>query len=80
MPGARHARVGNWKTFYGRHRRWSLDGTWEMMAAQSGHRAGKIWTDAAGLNHTRPESVLRKRTLAKSLGGLYSGWVQLVRE
>jgi transposase len=24
-------RYGNWKTVYGRHRRWSADGTWEMI-------------------------------------------------
>ena len=24
-------RYGNWKTVYGRHRRWSLDGTWEQV-------------------------------------------------
>ncbi len=25
------AEYGNWKTVYGRHRRWSLDGTWEKI-------------------------------------------------
>lgn len=25
-------RFGNWKTVYGRHRRWSADGTWQMIA------------------------------------------------
>ena len=27
LPG----RFGNWKTVYNRHRRWSADGTWEMI-------------------------------------------------
>ena len=29
---------GNWKTIYNRHRRWSLDGTWEQIL--DGLRAG----------------------------------------
>ena len=29
---------GNWKTVYNRHRRWSLDGTWEKIL--DGLRAG----------------------------------------
>ena len=29
LPGE----YGNWKTVYNRHRRWSLDGTWEKILA-----------------------------------------------
>jgi transposase len=42
---------GNWKTVYDRHRRWSLDGTWEKIL--DGLRAGcdgaegKDWTVSA---------------------------------
>ena len=48
---------GNWKTIYNRHRRWSLDGTWEK--ALDGLRAGcdeaegKDWTVSADSTVTR---------------------------
>ena len=39
---------GNWKTVYGRHRRWSLDGTWQQIldALRAGCDAaeGPDWT------------------------------------
>ncbi len=42
---------GNWKTIYGRHRRWSRDGTWEMILGrlQAGcdQAEGKGWTISA---------------------------------
>lgn len=44
LPG----QYGNWKTVYNRHRRWSLDGTWEQIldllraGADEGEGAG--WT------------------------------------
>lgn len=42
---------GNWKTIYGRHRRWSLDGTWEQIldALRAGCDAaeGPDWTVSA---------------------------------
>jgi hypothetical protein len=41
----------NWKTVYNRHRRWSGDGTWEMildrLRAGCGEAAGAAWTAAA---------------------------------
>ena len=42
---------GNWKTVYNRHRRWSLDGTWEMIldALRTGcdEAEGADWTVSA---------------------------------
>jgi transposase len=45
-------RFGNWKTVYGRHRRWSGDGTWERIldALRAGcdqEAAAAAWTVAA---------------------------------
>jgi hypothetical protein len=43
--------TGNWKTVYNRHRRWSLDGTWEKILGrlQAGcdEAEGKDWTLSA---------------------------------
>ena len=40
-------RSGNWKTVYNRHRRWSADGTWEMildrLRAGCDEPAGRGW-------------------------------------
>jgi transposase len=42
---------GNWKTVYNRHRRWSLDGTWEQilhrLRAGCDEAEGKEWTVSA---------------------------------
>ena len=42
---------GNWKTVYGRHRRWSGDGTWEKildeLRAGCDASEGRAWTAAA---------------------------------
>ena len=42
---------GNWKTVYNRHRRWSLDGTWEQilhrLRAGCDEAEGKGWTVSA---------------------------------
>ena len=42
---------GNWKSVYGRHRRWSLDGTWEQIldALRAGcdEAEGKGWSLSA---------------------------------
>ena len=44
-------RFGNWKTVYNRHRRWSGDGTWEMilgrLRAGCDEAEGQGWTVAA---------------------------------
>jgi transposase len=48
---------GNWKTVYNRHRRWSLDGTWESildrLRAGCDEAEGKDWTVAADSTITR---------------------------
>jgi transposase len=42
---------GNWKTVYGRHRRWSLDGTWvlvlDRLRAGCDQAEGRDWTVSA---------------------------------
>jgi transposase len=66
-------RYGNWKTLYGRHRRWSGDGTWEKIvgALRAGcdQAEGAAWTvaadaavvrahqHAAGARHAPPKDV-----------------------
>jgi transposase len=72
-------RFGNWKTVYNRHRRWSGDGTWEMilgrLRAGCGEAAGQAWTVAADVTvvrggiSTRPApGGCRRRTLT------WRGW------
>ena len=45
------AEFGNWSTVYGRHRRWSLDGTWakigEALRAGCDAAEGADWTVSA---------------------------------
>jgi transposase len=47
LPGG----FGNWKTVYGRHRRWSLDGTWgkilDELRAGCDQAEGRDWTVSA---------------------------------
>ena len=47
LPGE----YGNWKTVYNRHRRWSLDGTWERilncLRAGCDEAEGTDWTVSA---------------------------------
>jgi transposase len=47
LPGE----YGNWKTVYNRHRRWSLDGTWEQilgrLRAGCDEAEGPEWTVSA---------------------------------
>ena len=46
---------GNWKTIYNRHRRWSLDGTWEQildgLRAGCDEAEGRDWTVKIGRAH-----------------------------
>jgi transposase len=65
--------AGNWKTVYNRHRRWSLDGTWEKildgLRAGCDEAEGKDWTvsadstvvrahqHAAGARHALPAEL-----------------------
>ncbi len=66
-------RFGNWKTVYGRHRRWSGDGTWERildrLRAGCDEEQGKAWAvaadatvvrahqHAAGARHAPPKDI-----------------------
>ena len=74
---------GRWKTVYNRHRRWSADGTWEVVwaALQRGCDRGESeWSlgvdstvirahqDAAGAPHAAPRDVPVER-LAVALDG-----------
>ena len=70
LPGE----YGNWKTAYNRHRRWSLDGTWQEILGrrQAGcdEAEGKDWTlsadstvirahqHAAGARHEPPAELV----------------------
>ena len=48
---------GNWKTVYGRHRRWSLDGTWEQILARL--RAGCDEAEGADWTVSADSTVVR---------------------
>jgi transposase len=70
---------GNWKTVYNRHRRWSMDGTWEMtldrLRAGCDEAEGEDWTvsvdstvvrahqHAAGARHAPPADIPLKGTV-----------------
>ena len=68
---------GNWKTVYNRHRRWSLDGTWEKILG--GLRAGcdaaegEDWTVSADSTvaraHQHAAGARRVRAADDSAGG-----------
>jgi transposase len=78
---------GNWKTVYGRHRRWSGDGTWEVildgLRAGCDEAEGAQWTagidatvvrahqHAAGARHEPPKDIAPQR-LIPVLGGRVS--------
>jgi transposase len=67
------ASYGNWKTVYSRHRRWSGDGTWELvldgLRAGCDREQGREWTvgidatvvrghqHAAGARHAPPRDI-----------------------
>ena len=48
---------GNWKTVYNRHRRWSLDGTWENIL--DGLRAGCDEAEGAGWTVSADSTINR---------------------
>jgi len=74
QPGELGEGFGNWKTVYNRHRRWSLDGTWEKildgLRAGCDEAEGKDWTvsadstvvrahqHAAGARRARPADLV----------------------
>src|SRR6266566_9906398 len=53
---------GNWKTIYNRHRRWSLDGTWEQIL--DGLRAGCDEAEGKGWTVSADSTVNRARLAA----------------
>ena len=61
---------GNWKTVYNRHRRWSLDGTWEQildgLRAGCDEAEGKDWTVSADstVNRAHQHAAGARRALA----------------
>jgi transposase len=50
-------RYGNWKTVYNRHRRWSLDGTWEKIL--DGLRAGADEAEGADWSISADSTIAR---------------------
>ena len=67
---------GNWKTVYNRHRRWSLDGTWEKildgLRAGCDEAEGKDWTVSADSTVVRAHqhaAGARRRLAAELVGG-----------
>ena len=50
-------RYGNWKTVYGRHRRWSGDGTWEKILGVP--RAGRDQAEGAARAVAADATVIR---------------------
>ena len=73
------AEYGNWKTVYGRHRRWSLDGTWALaldrLRAGCDEAAGGDWTVSADSTVLRAHqhAAGAQRALA---GGLTGGTIE----
>src|SRR6516162_450276 len=69
LPGG----YGNWKTVYNRHRRWSLDGTWEKildrLRAGCDEVEGKDWTVSADSTVVRAyqHAARARRTLPAEL-------------
>jgi transposase len=66
---------GNWKTVYNRHRRWSLDGTWEKIL--DGLRAGCDEAEGRPRRRVSPPRTCLRRIRSASLtgsGGQVSAW------
>src|ERR1700685_2385151 len=68
---------GNWKTIYNRHRRWSLDGTWEQildgLRAGCDEAEGKDWTvsadSTAARAHQHAAGARRAQAAGDGAGG-----------
>ena len=60
-------RYGNWKTVYGRHRRWSADGTWEKIldrlraGCDAGARGWTVAVDATVVRAHQHAAGARRR-------------------
>lgn len=74
------AEYGNWKTVYGRHRRWSSDGTWtailDRLRAGADAAEGADWTvgvdSAIARAHQHAAGARRARPAQCRTGG----WVE----
>jgi transposase len=68
---------GNWKTVYGRHRRWSLDGTWalvlDQLRAACDEAEGRDWTVSADSTVVRAHQHAAGARRARANGGLTVG-------
>lgn len=53
-------RFGNWKTVYERHRRWSADGTWQMLLTELQIEADATDPDGALARALKPEQRERE--------------------
>jgi transposase len=71
------AQYGNWKTVYGRHRRWSLDGTWALIVdrlrAGCDEAEGGDWTVSADSAVVRAHQHAAGARRARASGGLMGG-------
>ena len=71
---------GNWKTVYNRHRRWSLDGTWEEIldALRTGcdEVEGKDWTVSADSTVARAHQHAAGARRAPAVDGPTGGRVE----
>jgi len=71
------AEFGNWSTVYGRHRRWSLDGSWakilDVLRAGCDAAEGADWTVSADSTvvraHPHAAGARRARTAELARGG-----------
>jgi len=71
------AEFGNWSTVYGRHRRWSLDGSWakilDVLRAGCDAAEGTDWTVSADSTvvraHPHAAGARRARTAELARGG-----------
>ena len=71
-------RFGNWKTVYNRHRRWSGDGTWEMILDRlrtgCDQDAGRGWTVAVDATVVRAHQHAAGARRRRRLMWIRRGW------
>ena len=74
LPG----HFGNWKTVYNRHRRWSGDGTWEMILDRlrvgCDEAEGQAWTVAADATVVRAHQHAAGRGACRPPMWTRHGW------
>lgn len=75
---------GSWKTAYNRHRRWSLDGTWEKilnrLRAGCDEAEGEGWTVSADSTVVRAHQHAAGARLAPATGIPSKGTVKITNE